>query len=90
MFLIFLISLSILFYLIVMELNKPLPSATPLTGACPGCTKTVVSGWLVCPQCQTVLRDRCSACGKVHDSWVSYCPWCRHEKGLVTGADPCD
>lgn len=83
MFLLFLISLSILFYFICMEFNEPTPPAEPLTGACPECSGEVVSGWLVCPHCRTVLRQACRACGKIHDSWVRYCPWCRHHKETV-------
>ena len=79
MFLLFVISLSIIFYYICMELDKPTPPELQLTGECPGCAEKVVSGWLVCPQCRTVLRETCPGCGKVHDSWVRYCPWCRHQ-----------
>jgi len=79
MFLLFIISLSVIFYFICMELDdKPVPPEAPLSGQCPGCSEMVVSGWLVCPQCKTVLRESCSGCGKVHDSWVKYCPWCRY------------
>ena len=78
MFLLFIISLSIIIYFIGMELDKPISPETPLSGDCPGCSAQVESGWLVCPQCRSVLREICPDCGKVHDSWVSYCPWCRH------------
>ncbi|MGK2906586.1 MAG: double zinc ribbon domain-containing protein [Desulfuromonadales bacterium] len=78
MFLVFIISLSILFYFICMELDKPVPPEIPLSGNCPGCSGQVESGWLVCPQCRVVLRETCPGCGKVHDSWMKYCPWCRH------------
>lgn len=83
MFLLFIISLSIIFYFICMELDQPVPPETSLSGACPGCSARVESGWLVCPQCRVVLRETCSGCGKVYDSWVKYCPWCRHLKGAT-------
>jgi hypothetical protein len=79
MFLLFIISLSIIFYFICMELDKPAPPFSPLSGECPDCTERVESGWLVCPQCRAVLREVCPACGKVHDRWVKYCPWCRYQ-----------
>lgn len=78
MFILFLISLSIIFYFICKEFDKPVPPETPVTGSCPECSAQVVSGWLVCPECKTILREACADCGKVHDSWVKYCPWCRH------------
>ena len=78
MFLLFIISLSVIFYFICMELDKPVPPFSPLSGECPDCNEPVESGWLVCPKCRAVLREVCPACGKVHDSWVKYCPWCRH------------
>jgi hypothetical protein len=84
MFLLFIISLSILFYFICMELDKPVPPGAPLSGECPGCSEKVESGWLVCPQCRVVLRETCPGCGKVHDGWVKYCPWCRHLIGVAS------
>lgn len=78
MFLVFLISLSIIFYFICMEFDKPAPPENPISGACPGCSGKVESGWLVCPLCKTVLRASCPGCGKAHDLWVKYCPWCKH------------
>ncbi|MBE0575689.1 MAG: zinc ribbon domain-containing protein [Desulfuromonadales bacterium] len=78
MFMIFIISLSIIFYFICMEIDKPTPTENPLMGECPDCSEKVESGWLVCPQCRVVLRETCQGCGKVHDRWVKYCPWCRY------------
>ena len=43
MFLLFVISLSIIFYYICMEFDKPTPPEVPLTGECPGCAEKVVS-----------------------------------------------
>ena len=83
MFLLLLISLSIIFYGICKEFDQPLPPGNPVTGSCPGCSIQVVSGWLVCPECKTILRETCAECCKVHDSWARYCPWCRHLNGVV-------
>lgn len=83
MFILFIISLSIIFYFICMELDKPASPGAPLTGECPGCSGEIVSGWLVCPECKAILRESCSGCGKAHDTWVRYCPWCRHENETV-------
>ena len=78
MFLLFIISLSIIIYFICMEFDKPVPPYSPLYGSCPDCLERVESGWLVCPNCRAVLREACPDCGKAHDRWVNYCPWCRH------------
>ncbi len=84
MFLIFIISLSIIFYFICMEFDTPVPPEPPLSGECPGCSEQVESGWLVCPQCQAVLREICPGCSKVRDRWVKYCPWCKHLNEAVS------
>jgi hypothetical protein len=78
MFLLFIISLSVIVYFICMEIDKPVPPASPLFGSCPECLERVESGWLVCPKCRAVLREPCPDCGKAHDRWVNYCPWCGH------------
>lgn len=79
MFLLFILSLSVIIYLIGLELDKPAPPCAPLLGACPGCACMVESGWLICPQCRALLREACRECGKIRDCWLSYCPWCRHQ-----------
>lgn len=83
MFLLFLISLSTIFYFICIEFEKPSHREAPLTGECPCCSAEVVSGWLVCPDCKSVLRESCSGCGKCHDVWVNFCPWCRQKNEAV-------
>jgi hypothetical protein len=83
MFLLFMLSLSTIFYFICMEFEKPSPKGMLLTGECPGCSEKVVTGWLVCPKCKSVLRESCSGCGKIHDIWVNFCPWCRKSKEAV-------
>lgn len=77
MFLLFILSLTVIFYFICMEFDKPVHPGAPLLGECPGCSEQVASGWLVCPECKGILRQSCSGCGKVHDAWVNFCPWCR-------------
>ncbi|MBW2689265.1 MAG: zinc ribbon domain-containing protein [Deltaproteobacteria bacterium] len=84
MFLLFIISLSIIFYYICTEIDKPIPPEVPLSGECPGCSEKVESGWLMCPDCQIVLRETCPGCGKVHDSWMKFCPWCRHLNEMMS------
>lgn len=83
MFLLFTISLTIIFYFICMEFDKPGHAGIPLTGKCPGCEEQVVSGWLFCPKCRSVLRESCPGCGKVHDIWVNFCPWCRRKNEIM-------
>lgn len=76
MLVIFIISLSIIIYYIGAELDNANPLTTPMRGDCPTCAEPIESGWLACPQCRTLLRQTCRACGKVHDCWVRFCPWC--------------
>jgi RNA polymerase subunit RPABC4/transcription elongation factor Spt4 len=44
--------------------------------ACPRCQTVTEPEWLICPQCQTQLRQTCLNCGKPLElNWVA-CPYC--------------
>ncbi len=74
-----LISLAVLVWFIDSELDARETSLPLLHGCCPNCRRDVESGWLLCPDCRCILRSCCAGCGRVHDRWVRYCPWCGQE-----------
>lgn len=43
---------------------------------CPGCSRTVEAGWLICPHCHTRLRKRCRDCEQLLELGWSLCPFC--------------
>jgi hypothetical protein len=44
---------------------------------CPGCSTQVKETWMVCPICQTQLKNKCKNCGEPLElSWVA-CPFCK-------------
>ncbi len=45
-------------------------------GACPSCRRSVERDFLVCPFCQTRLKEQCSSCEQLLSfSWIA-CPYC--------------
>ncbi|MBC8252443.1 MAG: zinc ribbon domain-containing protein [Ardenticatenia bacterium] len=43
---------------------------------CPGCRRKIEMGWLVCPDCHTILKKKCLDCGQLlHLRW-DICPYC--------------
>lgn len=43
---------------------------------CPGCERHVGKNWLVCPNCQTILKNPCRHCGKLMELPWNICPYC--------------
>lgn len=43
---------------------------------CPSCQRYVEDDFVLCPHCQTKLRDNCHACGRLVDLKWSICPYC--------------
>ncbi len=43
---------------------------------CPGCSRHIREGWIVCPHCQTKLRKKCRQCGKLMELPWNLCPFC--------------
>lgn len=47
--------------------------------ACPGCSRTVEQGWILCPYCHTRLRKRCLDCDSLLDLQWNLCPFCGNQ-----------
>ncbi len=43
---------------------------------CPSCHRTVEDAFVICPGCQTQLRESCSGCGQLVDLKWPVCPYC--------------
>lgn len=43
---------------------------------CPGCHRSVDSEFVLCPHCQTRLREPCPSCSRLIDRRWSVCPYC--------------
>jgi RNA polymerase subunit RPABC4/transcription elongation factor Spt4 len=43
---------------------------------CPGCQRAVEGDYVLCPQCQTQLRESCASCGRLVDVKWPVCPYC--------------
>lgn len=57
-------------------------------GQCPGCSRHVQPGWLICPTCRTRLKKNCRACGKQMEIGWDICPYCgTPETGFQTAGD---
>ncbi|HUJ30444.1 MAG TPA: zinc ribbon domain-containing protein [Candidatus Acidoferrum sp.] len=48
----------------------------PLPKPCPGCGRTLKSGFVFCPHCATPLQPTCPNCGRGVESDWSNCPHC--------------
>lgn len=44
--------------------------------ACPGCSRTIEAGWILCPYCHTRLRKRCLDCDALLELQWNLCPFC--------------
>ncbi len=47
--------------------------------ACPGCSRTVESGWVLCPHCHTRTRKKCVDCGELMELQWNLCPFCGNQ-----------
>jgi RNA polymerase subunit RPABC4/transcription elongation factor Spt4 len=47
--------------------------------ACPGCSRTVDSHWILCPHCHTRLRKLCADCNSLMDLHWTLCPHCGND-----------
>lgn len=43
---------------------------------CPGCQRTIDPEYVLCPHCQTRLREPCPSCSRLIDVRWSVCPYC--------------
>lgn len=46
-------------------------------GACPKCGTTIEKDFIVCPVCNTQVRNVCPSCHKPLDAHWKVCPYCR-------------
>ncbi|MCC6148132.1 MAG: zinc ribbon domain-containing protein [Anaerolineaceae bacterium] len=44
--------------------------------ACPGCSRKVQEGWMVCPNCHTRLKKTCHKCNRLLELPWNLCPYC--------------
>jgi len=47
--------------------------------ACPGCSRTVDSNWLLCAHCHTRLRKACPDCNALMELQWNICPHCGND-----------
>ena len=47
--------------------------------ACPGCSRTVAEGWLLCPHCHTRLKKACQDCNALLELQWNICPFCGNQ-----------
>ena len=46
-------------------------------GSCPNCGTTIEKDFIVCPVCNTQVRNVCPSCHKPLDAHWKVCPYCR-------------
>ena len=46
-------------------------------GACPNCGTTIEKDFIVCPVCNTQVRNVCPTCHRALDAHWKVCPYCR-------------
>lgn len=46
---------------------------------CPGCSRVVEAGWILCPHCHTRLRKRCPDCDALQELQWNLCPFCGNQ-----------
>lgn len=48
--------------------------------SCPGCSRLVQSGWIICPHCYTRLRRLCPNCQSPNELQWTLCPFCGYQE----------
>ena len=43
---------------------------------CPGCSRALGNGWILCPHCHTRVRKKCADCGEMMELHWNLCPFC--------------
>jgi RNA polymerase subunit RPABC4/transcription elongation factor Spt4 len=56
--------------------------------ACPGCSRTVDSRWILCPHCHTRLRKVCRDCNSLMELQWNLCPFCGNQHVDLYQAGP--
>lgn len=47
--------------------------------ACPGCSRTVLENWILCPYCHTRLKKACPDCNSLMALNWNLCPYCGNQ-----------
>lgn len=47
--------------------------------SCPGCSRVIEPGWILCPHCHTRLRKRCLDCDSLLELQWNLCPYCGNQ-----------
>lgn len=47
--------------------------------SCPGCSRAVQKGWILCPHCHTRLRKQCRDCNQLMELQWNLCPFCGNQ-----------
>jgi len=47
--------------------------------SCPGCSRAVQKGWIICPHCHTRLRKQCPDCNELMELQWNLCPFCGNQ-----------
>lgn len=55
--------------------------------SCPGCSRGVEKGWLLCPHCHTRLRKKCPDCDHLLELQWRLCPFCGNQQIDVYAAN---
>ena len=77
MVLVLLLSLAVLLWFIQGQLDDFAAAEVPLpAGTCSSCQAETDVDWLVCPHCQSRLRESCDYCHKSKQISQAYCPYC--------------
>lgn len=48
--------------------------------SCPGCSRIIENGWLLCPHCHTRLRKKCVDCEQLLELQWNLCPFCGNQQ----------
>ena len=87
MVLLLLISLTVLLWMILDELDPAKREPRIVGTNCPGCKSIVDADWMVCPHCRQLLKETCRHChrGKlVNQHNCPYCGTVSERKTVVT------
>lgn len=76
MVLLLLILLTLLAWLIQLEISTGIEKVPPVTFFCPCCNAAVEADWLICAHCQHRLQKSCGNCHKAIHVGQNYCPYC--------------
>ena len=53
---------------------------------CPSCERPVDEEFVICPHCETRLKEPCANCGRQIDIQWSICPYCGNDEALAAAA----